>query len=200
MSRRTGRELKPFCLLQRLPLLVRALPHKFAILPHHLLNFVDVEPPPEKLASVDNHNCITSARNLPPTSARFNARACSQQIARRPGLPLRSGPPPPPPATPHGFVPTPDAAATAAAWAHGGKMVRAGIHPILNRVTVIMRNGASFQMATTMERTTPYFLREVGIPQERMPRSPTDSQTLHLPLVPWSFSNHALHDMSTRAF
>lgn len=39
-------------------------------------------------------------------------------------------------------------------------MVRAGIHPVLNRVTVIMRNGASFQMATTMERTTPYFLRE----------------------------------------
>ncbi len=40
-------------------------------------------------------------------------------------------------------------------------MVRKGVHPLLHRVTVVMRNGASFQLATTMERTTPYFLREV---------------------------------------
>lgn len=42
-------------------------------------------------------------------------------------------------------------------------MVRPGLQPMLHRVTVIMRNGASFQMATTMERTTPYFLREVRL-------------------------------------
>ena len=38
------------------------------------------------------------------------------------------------------------------------------MHPLLHRVTVVMRNGASFQLATTMERTTPYFLREVRTP------------------------------------
>ena len=43
-------------------------------------------------------------------------------------------------------------------------MVRKGVHPLLHRVTVVMRNGASFQLATTMERTTPYFLREVRTP------------------------------------
>ena len=46
-------------------------------------------------------------------------------------------------------------------------MVRKGVHPLLHRVTVVMRNGASFQLATTMERTTPYFLREVPTLQTR---------------------------------
>ena len=40
-------------------------------------------------------------------------------------------------------------------------MPKKGIHPMLYQMTVVLRNGASIQMPTTIPRSTPLFLREV---------------------------------------
>lgn len=43
-----------------------------------------------------------------------------------------------------------------------GTMPQRGLHPLLHTVRVVMRNGASFTMQTTMRRTTPYVLQHVS--------------------------------------
>lgn len=40
--------------------------------------------------------------------------------------------------------------------------MRPGIHPVMHRVTVVLRNGASIDVLSTVPRSAPYFLREVG--------------------------------------
>ncbi|KAL4451540.1 hypothetical protein ABPG75_007202 [Micractinium tetrahymenae] len=40
-----------------------------------------------------------------------------------------------------------------------GTMPQRGLHPLLHTVRVVMRNGASFTMQSTMRRTTPYVLQ-----------------------------------------
>jgi ribosomal protein L31 len=37
--------------------------------------------------------------------------------------------------------------------------MRKELHPLMRTMTVVMRNGASFQVETAMHRTTPYFLK-----------------------------------------
>lgn len=41
-------------------------------------------------------------------------------------------------------------------------MPQRGLHPLLHTVRIVMRNGASFTMRTTMRRTTPYMLQHVS--------------------------------------
>lgn len=38
------------------------------------------------------------------------------------------------------------------------KMPKKGVHPLMRTFTVVMRNGASIQMASVLNRTTPYAL------------------------------------------
>ncbi|KAI3437645.1 hypothetical protein D9Q98_000096 [Chlorella vulgaris] len=38
-------------------------------------------------------------------------------------------------------------------------MVQKGIHPLLNTLRVVMRNGASFTIQTTLRRSAPYMLQ-----------------------------------------
>eukprot|EP00887_Chlorella_sp_A99_P007824 scaffold20.g7824.t1 len=38
-------------------------------------------------------------------------------------------------------------------------MGRAGIHPLLKQMTVVLRNGASIRVATVANRTTPYVMQ-----------------------------------------
>jgi hypothetical protein len=40
-------------------------------------------------------------------------------------------------------------------------MPQKGIHPFLRTCRVVMRNGASFEIQTTMNRSTPYMLQTV---------------------------------------
>lgn len=39
-------------------------------------------------------------------------------------------------------------------------MPRPGIHPIMHRVTVVLRNGASIEVMSAVPRAAPYFLRQ----------------------------------------
>jgi hypothetical protein len=40
-------------------------------------------------------------------------------------------------------------------------MPQKGLHPLLRTCRVVMRNGASFEIQTTMNRSTPYMLQTV---------------------------------------
>lgn len=40
-------------------------------------------------------------------------------------------------------------------------MPRPGIHPLMHRVTVVLRNGASIEVMSAVPRAAPYFLRQV---------------------------------------
>ena len=39
--------------------------------------------------------------------------------------------------------------------------VKKGLQPLLHTVRIVMRNGASFNIQTTMRRSTPYMLQAV---------------------------------------
>lgn len=39
-------------------------------------------------------------------------------------------------------------------------MPQRGLHPLLHTVRMVLRNGASFEMQTTMRRTSPYMLQQ----------------------------------------
>lgn len=40
-------------------------------------------------------------------------------------------------------------------------MPKKGIHPMMHMMTVVLRNGASIRVPTTIPRETPLFLRQV---------------------------------------
>jgi hypothetical protein len=51
-------------------------------------------------------------------------------------------------------------------------MVQKGIHPLLNTLRVVMRNGASFTIQTTLRRSAPYMLQTVGALAQSLPTPP----------------------------
>jgi hypothetical protein len=51
---------------------------------------------------------------------------------------------------------------------HRKHSMRPGIHPVMHRITVVLRNGASIDVLSTVPRSAPYFLREVGSSQTDM--------------------------------